>query len=301
MPVNPEPIRRPTVIKLIWLEISTRVGLSFLVASAVFCLSFWSMARRELSYTPRQWFASILEYYSQAALFMQPYVEGFLHWISWDINLSGLWLDLAVLGVFVTSTDALLFAKTGRGEVYATLYYVCCFTIILCCSILIDSVMSIISLSVWKELLLFAMWVAAISLCEVVDCVLTVSFPKVRAEWAEYRGLSPSEPFKMLWRAVRQTVRDLFVVPVVLITPLILLAYRSDPFSEGVLGMVVYLVYLVFYWPISDCLHYRSTQRSHSLAEFLQDSYNWRLGVALLLAGVAVATVGIISASPNSM
>lgn len=85
-----------------------------------------------------------------------------------------------------------------------------------------------------------------------------------------------------------------FFLPVLLISPLIYFTYKADEFSEGILGIVLYLVYLMVYWAMNDLGNYSRAGKGSSLADFLACSYNWRLGVGMFVGAMAIILSGIV-------
>lgn len=60
------------------------------------------------------------------------------------------------------------------------------------------------------------------------------------------------------------------------------------------MGIVFYLLYLMVYWIVDDLDNYSRAEGGLTLADFLAESYNWRLGIGLLVGAIAIVLTGIV-------
>jgi hypothetical protein len=214
--------------------------------------------------------------------------------LGFKIEVTGLWLHLFVLGFFYILVDIRGFFSSRKDLAYVVVYLIICFPIITASSIFMDNYLLGNEQALNSELLVFFVWVFAIGVCEFADVVQTAFWPSIRKEWSAYYGCEENDILCLIRRGAKRLFLWQVILPILVISPIIYFIYTSDKFSEGTLGIIFYLIYLMVYWIADDLGNYVRAEGDLSLADFLADSYNWRLGLGLFVAAIAIVLTGFI-------
>ncbi|AEE23948.1 hypothetical protein Glaag_3014 [Glaciecola sp. 4H-3-7+YE-5] len=287
-------MKRNTIRKLVWEQIRNRNTFELLLSSILVSLSFWKIVTDTLNYSPSEYFVKILELYPEGFEQVGKIVLQLIELLGLKIEVTGIWLHLFVLGFFYILVDARGFFSSRKNLAYVVVYLIICFLIITASSVFVDSYLLGNEQTLKSEFLVFFVWLFAIGVCELADVIQTAFWPSVRKEWSAYYGCGDNDILCLIRRGAKRLFLWQVILPLLVISPIIYFTYTADKFSEGILGIVFYLLYLMVYWIVDDLDNYSRAEGGLTLADFLAESYNWRLGIGLLVGAIAIVLTGIV-------
>lgn len=283
-----------TILNLVWEQIRNRNTFELLLSSVLVSLSFWKIATDELNYSPSEYFVKILGLYAEGFEQVGKIVLQFVELLGFKVEVTGIWLHLFVLGFFYILIDVRGFFSSRKNLAYVVVYLINCFLIITASSIFVDNYLLRSQQTLISEFLVFFVWLLAIGFCELADVIQTAFWPSVRKEWSAYYGCGDNDILCLIRRGSKRLLFWQIILPLLVIPPIIYFIYTADKFSEGILGIVFYLIYLMIYWIADDLDNYSRAGGDLTLPDFLDKSYNWRLGIGLMFGIIAIVLTGIV-------